>query len=155
MSSNNNYRSWRTTIADSPLRTVMLVGLAASMSFLSAELAGYIEVLPQTAWPLWPGCALLVALLLSSPRRIWPLLLAAGLGGFALYDLRAGLTLGSTAMLVLANALEVLIATLGVSYSLDGPPRLNSVKRLARYSFFAVLLAPLASAFIATTAFGP
>src|SRR5271170_1229463 len=49
---------------------------------------------------------------------------------------------------------EILIAAMGVSYFFNGPPRLNNVKSLAAYSFIAVILAPLTSTFIATTAFG-
>ena len=109
---------------------------------------------PQMVWPLWPGCAFLVAVLLLTPRRIWPILIAAGFAGFVLYDLQAGLTLRSTAWLILSDTIEVLIAALGVSYSVEGVPRLNSVKSLAKYSFFAIILAPLSAAFIGTVAFG-
>jgi PAS domain S-box-containing protein len=109
---------------------------------------------PQMVWPLWPGCAFLVAVLLLTPRRIWPLLIAAGFAGFVLYDLQAGLTLRSTAWLILSDTIEVLIAALGVSYSFEGVPRLNSVESLAKYSFFAIILAPLSAAFIGTVAFG-
>jgi PAS domain S-box-containing protein len=110
---------------------------------------------PQMLWPIWPGCAFLVAVLLVAPRKIWPILIAAGLGGFVVYDVQVGLALRSTAYLVLADVAEILIATLGVSYWFDGLPRLNSVKSLVKYSFFAVILAPLAAAFIATFAFVP
>jgi PAS domain S-box-containing protein len=84
---------------------------------------------------------------------MWPILIAAGLAGFAAYDLHAGLAFRSIALLLLADTVEVLIVTLGVSYFFDGPPRLNNMKSLARYSFFAVILAPIVSAFLATTAF--
>jgi PAS domain S-box-containing protein len=109
---------------------------------------------PEMVWPLWPGCAFLVAVLLLTPRKIWPILIAAGFAGFVLYDLQAGLTLRSTAWLILSDTIEVLIAALGVSYSFEGVPRLNSVKSLAKYSFFAIILAPLSAAFIGTVAFG-
>ncbi len=109
---------------------------------------------PQMVWPLWPGCALLVAVLLLLPRGTWPTLIAAGLVGFVLYDLHAGLTLRSTGLLILADAVEILIASLGASYLFAGLPRLNSVASLARYSFVAVILAPMAAASISTSAFG-
>jgi PAS domain S-box-containing protein len=149
-----NSKSWRTASLGSPLHTAVLVCLAFFISFISAKLAGSLVVRPHMVWPLWPGCALLVGLLLLVPRKIWVVLIPAGIGGFVLYDLQAGLTLRSTALLVLSDTFEVLIAALGVTYSFHGlPPRLNNVKSLAKYSFFAVILAPLASAFIATTAF--
>jgi integral membrane sensor domain MASE1 len=105
-------------------------------------------------WPLWPGCALLVAVLLLIPRKIWPIAIVAGLAGFVLYDVRAGLPLRSTALLILADVVEVLIAVGGVSYSFDGVPRLDSIKALAKYSFFAVVLAPLSTAFAGAAALG-
>ncbi len=105
-------------------------------------------------WPLWPGCALLVAVLLLVPRRLWPVVMVGGFAGFVFYDLQLGLTLRTTALLISADAIEILTATLGVSYSSDGVPRLNTVKSLAKYWFFAIILAPLAAAFVATIAFG-
>ena len=45
------------------------------------------------------------------------------------------------------NTLEVLISAVGLRYCFDGVPRLNSVKALAKYSFFTLVLAPLAGAF--------
>ena len=155
MRSTPNSKSWRTPNLGSVLRTSALVCLTFFISFISAALAGSLVVRPQMVWPLWPGCGLLVGLLLIVPRKIWPVLIPAGIGGFVLYDVQAGLTLRSTALLVLSDTIEVLVAALGVSYSFHGlQPRLNNVKSLAKYSLFAVVLAPLASTFIATIAFG-
>jgi PAS domain S-box-containing protein len=154
MSSTQGPVSWRTANPNSRFRTVILACVVGLLSYVAAYLGGLLVLRPQMVWPLWPGCALLVAVLLLAPQRIWPILLAAGLTGFVLYDLQAGLTLRSITVLILADTLEVLIAALGVSYSFDGAPRLNSLKSLSRYSFFAVILAPLAGAFIATIAFG-
>ncbi|MGA2005375.1 MAG: PAS domain S-box protein [Terriglobales bacterium] len=131
-----------------------MVCVVALLSFLTAKLGGTLVLRPQMLWPLWPGCAFLVAVLLLVPRRIWPILIAAGLTGFVLYDLGAGLTLRSIVLLILGDTVEVLIAVLALSYAFDGPPRLNSIKSLARYSFFAVILAPLVATSIVTAAFG-
>jgi PAS domain S-box-containing protein len=154
MSSVHSRRLWSIASPSSPLHAVILVCLVASLSYLAAKLGGALVLRPQMVWPLWPGCAFLVAVLLLAPRRIWPILIAAGFAGFVLYDLQAGLTLRSTAWLILSDTIEVLIAVLGVSYSFEGVPRLNSVKSLAKYSFFAIILAPLSAAFIGTVAFG-
>jgi PAS domain S-box-containing protein len=145
--------SWTAVSPGSPLHTVILVCLVGVLSYLVARLGGALVLRPQMLWPLWPGCAFLVAVLLLAPRRIWPVLIAGGLAGFVVYDLQAGLTLRSTAFLILADAIEILIAALGVSYAFNGLPRLNSIESLARYSFFAVVLAPLVVAFIGTTGF--
>ena len=98
--------------------------------------------------PLWLGNVLLASVLLLVRRRIWPVLLAAGLAGFFLYDLQAGGPMRSIGWLILSNAVEVLTAVWCLSRSFDGAPRLNSVKALARYSFYGVFLAPFAGAFL-------
>ncbi|HWY58619.1 MAG TPA: PAS domain S-box protein [Terriglobales bacterium] len=153
MNSIQSRLSWRTVNPDSPFHTAVLACLVAFLSYLCALLGGVLVLRPQMVWPVWPGCAFLVAVLLLVPRKIWPILLAAGFAGFVLYDLRAGLTLRSTTFLILADTLEVLIAALGVSYAFGGVPRLNSIRSLAKYSLFAVVLAPVTTAFISTVAF--
>src|SRR5437660_9062942 len=75
----------------STYQTILLAGFVGVFSYLAAKLGGALVLRPQMIWPLWPGCAFLVAVLLQVQRKaIWPALLAAGLAGFALYDLQAG-----------------------------------------------------------------
>jgi PAS domain S-box-containing protein len=122
--------------------TLVLACLVAAVCYLAARLAGSLIIhVPQRVWPFWPGCAVLVGILLVVPRKIWPILLPAGLAGFVLYDLQAGVPIRSLALLILADTVEILVAAWGVSYSLNGVPRLNSLKNLAWYSFFTVFLA--------------
>jgi PAS domain S-box-containing protein len=78
--------------------------------------------------------------------NVWPLLIPASFAGFALADLQAGVPLSSIARFIPGNTLEVLISAVGLKYCFDGVPRLNSVRALARYSFFAIVLAPFAGA---------
>jgi PAS domain S-box-containing protein len=144
--------SWNLAKLDSPLQTVILVCLVATLSYLAPKLEGALILHPQTVWPLWPGCALLVSVLLLVPRRIWPTLIPTGFAAFVLYDLQAGVPIGSIAWFILADTVQVLTAAFCLSYFFDGVPRLNSVRSLSKYSFFAVLLAPSAAAFL--SAFG-
>lgn len=131
----------------SSLRTVTLLGLVATVCYLAAKLGGVLIITaPQTLWPLWPGCAVLVAILLLNPRRSWPILMTVGLMGFVVYDLQAGVPIRSIAWLVFTDILEILVAACGVSYSLDGRPRLDSLHALVKYAFFTVILASLVAA---------
>jgi PAS domain S-box-containing protein len=124
--------------------TVLLGLLVTTLCYLAARVGGILVITgSRTFWPLWPGCALLAAVLLLLPRKTWPLLIPAGLAGFVLYDLQVGMSIRSIAWLVLADTLEILIAVWGVTYALNGVPRLNSLKALAKYSFFTVILGPL------------
>jgi PAS domain S-box-containing protein len=129
---------------NSHAQTALLAAMVAVLCYAAARLGGVLSISgPQELWPLWPGCAFLVAVCLVSPRKIWPVLIPAGLAGFVVYDLQAGVPLASIGWLILADTLEILVATWGVSYSLRGLPRLNSLKALARYSFFTVILGSL------------
>ncbi len=89
-----------------------------------------------------------MSVLVLVPRRIWPVLLTAGLAGFFLYDLQAHDPIRSILWLILSNAVEVLIAAFCLRNSFDGVPQLNSVKALAKYAFYAVFLAPFIGAFL-------
>jgi PAS domain S-box-containing protein len=144
--------SWNMANLNSPAHTMILVCFMATLSYLAASLGGALIIYPQTVWPLWPGCALLVSVVLLFPRRLWPILIPAGFAGFVLYDLQAGVPIRSTAWLILADTVEVLTAALCLNYFFDGVPRLNSVRALAKYSFFAVILAPFAGAFVGALA---
>jgi PAS domain S-box-containing protein len=127
---------------------VVLAFLVAALFYLVAKIGGALILRPQMVSPLWLGNVLLASMLLLVRRRIWPVLLAAGLAGFLLYDLQAGGPIRSIVWLILSNAVEVLTAALCISYSFDGVPRVNSVKALAKYSFYAVFLAPFVGAFL-------
>src|SRR5215471_12221255 len=128
--------------------TLLVVCTTTVLSYLVPMLVGKLISQPQTVWPLWPGCAILVAGLLFVPLKVWPLLIPASFAGFAVADLQAGVPLSSIAWFVPGNTLEVLISAVGLRYCFDGVPRLNSVRALARYSFFAVVLGPFAGAFL-------
>ena len=144
MESKNSGSLWNIGNLSLRFQTVLLSCLLAGACYAAARLGGILIITkPQALWPLWPGCALLVAVLLISPRRIWPFLLPAGLAGFLVYDLQAGVSYPAIAWLILADIIEILVVAWGLNYCLNGVPRLNSLKALAKYSFFALLLGPL------------
>ncbi len=121
----------------------------AALSYLAARLGGALILRPQMVSPLWLGNVVLASMLLLVRRRIWPVLLAAGLAGFLVYDVQAGVPIRSVVWLMLSNAVEVLVAALCLSKAFGGMlPRLNSVRALAKYSFYAVFLAPFVGAFL-------
>jgi PAS domain S-box-containing protein len=141
----------RWNIANLSLRfhTILLSCLLAALCYAAARLGGFLVITgPHALWPLWPGCALLVSVLLLSPRRIWPILIPAGLAGFVVYDLQAGVSVRDIFWLILADTLETLLIATGVNYFLNDVPRLNSLKTLAKYSVFTLILGPLVVAFI-------
>lgn len=133
----------------SRLRTIVMAGMVGVLCYLAAVVGGILIIkVPQTLWPLWPGCAMLVALLLVTPRKIWPFLIPAGLAGFILYDLQAGVPLGAIAWLMLTDVTEILVTAGGLCYFMNGLPRLDGLKAFAKYSFFTVILGPAVTASI-------
>jgi PAS domain S-box-containing protein len=133
---------------NSPLHVAILTCLVAAISFIAARMAGTLVIRPQLIWPLWPGNVLVVFVFLLVRRKMWPIVITAAYAAFVVSDLLEGLPLRSSAILILSDTVEILIAAMCLSYSFEGVPQLNSLKSLARYFLFAVILAPLAGSII-------
>jgi PAS domain S-box-containing protein len=128
--------------------TLLVVCSTIALSYLVPNVVRMLSSNPQTVWPLWPGCAILVAGLLLIRVNVWPLVIPASFVGFAVADLQAGVPLSSIVRFIPGNTIEVLISAVDLRYCFNGVPRLNSVKALAKYAFFAIMLAPFAGAFL-------
>ena len=137
-----------TTIPDTLRATIGLVCLVAVLSYVAPRLESALMLNPQTAWPLWPGCAILVSVLVLVRTTIWPALILASFAGFVLFDVQAGVSLASIAWFIPADTIQVLAAAIGLRYCFDRAPDLKNINSLAKYGFFAVLLAPFLAAFV-------
>jgi len=135
--------------------TWLVVCVTIASSYLVPTLMGVLDSNPQTVWPLWPGCAVLVSGLLLIPINIWPFVIPVSFVGFAVADLQAGVPLSSIVRFIPGNTVEVLISAIGLRYCFNGVPRLNNLKALAKYSLFAVVIAPLAGAFLSARGAAP
>jgi PAS domain S-box-containing protein len=138
---------------DSAFHTALLVCLVAILSYGASALGSALVLRPQMLSPLWPGCVVLVSLLLLVPRKMWPVLIVTALAVFFFSDRHNGVPASTATWLILADTVEVLTAALCLSYFFVGVPRLNSVKALAKFSLFAVILAPAAGAIVGALAF--
>jgi len=127
--------------------TLLVASVTVASSYLLPRLVGALISNPKTVWPLWPGCAILVTGLLLVRVTLWPVVISASFAGFAVADLQAGVPLSSIGIFIPGNTVEVLISAIGLRYCFGGVPRLNSMKALAKYSLFAVVLGPFAGAF--------
>jgi signal transduction histidine kinase len=124
----------------------LLLCFVAIVCYLAAILGTTIVIPPQIDWTIWPGNILLASILILVPRRIWPAVMATALLTFAVYDFHIGLSVRTVIFFQLSDAAETLTAALGLTYAFGGPPKLNSLKALAKYFLFAVVLAPSAGA---------
>jgi PAS domain S-box-containing protein len=68
--------------------------------------------------------------------------------------MQMGVPIRSIVWFIAADTIEVLIAALCLSHFFDGAPELNSVKAVAKYLLFAVVLAPSVAAFLAAPSIG-
>jgi PAS domain S-box-containing protein len=152
MSSHRNRLSWDTVDLDSPLHLAMLVSLVAILCYETARLAYALRIPPDHVASFWPATPFLVAVLLLVPRKIWPALIAAGLGAMALGDLENGVPIGSIIWFSLGDLVAVLGATLGMHRLFKGVPHLSNLKTLAQYLVIAVILTPVASALVGARA---
>lgn len=148
MRSTQKQASSTTTNPDAPRTTIGLVCLVAILSYVVPRLEGALMLNPQTAWPLWPGCAILVSVLVLVRTTIWPALILASFASFVLFDVQAGVPIASIAWFIPADAVQVITAAFGLRYCFDQASSLKSVNSVAKYGFFAVLLAPFLAAFV-------
>lgn len=114
MQTESSRPSWYVWNPSSTLQTAILALVVAALSYVAPKLEGELIPHPLAAWPLWPGCALLISVLLLVHRRIWVILIPAALAAFVLNDLQAGVHLRSIAWFIPADIVEVLIAAYGL-----------------------------------------
>jgi PAS domain S-box-containing protein len=144
--------SWKTANLDSPLPAVILSCLVAAGCYQAAGLASVLGIPPDHIASFWPATPFLVAVLLLTPKRIWPALMAAGLGAMALRDFESGMPIGGAIWASVGNTVEALVAMLGISLLFKGLPHLSSVKSFAKYFAVFVILAPSVSALVGAIA---
>ena len=134
--------------------TWILIATVGILSYLLVRLAGTLVLRPELIWPLWPGCALLVAVLFSTRLSLWPMLLLAGFAGFLFNDLRAGVGARQIVLLLLSDVGEILVASFGLRCAFGGRLFLNTTRSLFKYLLIAGLAAPLAAALVCPFALG-
>lgn len=152
MNSARSLPPWNIPNFDSRLHTAMVLCLVAILCYLGDRLAYVLGIPPEQIASLWPSTPILVAVLLLTPRRIWPVLIAAGLGAIALADLRDGASIGDEIWFSLGNACEVFIAMVGINLLFKGIPQLTSVKALAKYLAVGVILTPFVAGLVGAIA---
>jgi len=152
MSSARSLPSWNIANFDSRLRTTIVVLLVAILCYLGDRLAYVTGIPPDQIASLWPSTPLLVAALLLTPRRIWPVLIVAGLGAIALADLRDSAPIGGEIWFSIGNLGEVLISIVGINLLFKGVPQLTSVKALAKYLAVGVILPPFLAGLVGAIA---
>jgi signal transduction histidine kinase len=141
----NSSSSWKLTSLSSK---VILTCVVAVVCYQADRLVNLLGIPPDHTASFWPATPFLVGILLLAPRKLWAVLIIAGLGAMALGDFENGVPFRHEVWITLGNLTEVLIATVGLIYVLKGVPHLCSLKTLAKYSVVAIILPPMVSSLV-------
>jgi PAS domain S-box-containing protein len=130
-------------------RLPVLRALAISIAyFLGAKLGFALKIPPMPASTLWPPNALLLGALLLSPTRSWALLIAAVLPAHLLIELPSGVPVGMALSWYVSNCAQALLGAVILRRYIDGPVRLDSVRRVALFVIAGAIIPALFSSFL-------
>ncbi|HEY6830190.1 MAG TPA: MASE1 domain-containing protein, partial [Gemmatimonadaceae bacterium] len=129
----------------------MLQALAVSIAyFLGAKLGIGLKPEPTAVSALWPPNALLLGALLLVPRRRWFVVIAAALPAHLLSELGSGVPLGMALSWFVSNCAQALLGAAILRRYVDGPIRLESVRRVALFVVGGAIVPTLLASFLDT-----
>jgi len=96
----------------------------------------------------WPPNAILLAVLLLTPKRIWPLLLLAVLPAHLLIQLKSGIPLNAALGWFAGNTAEAVVGALGVRIFCKERSPFESVQGVIIFTAFGIAVATLLTSFI-------
>jgi signal transduction histidine kinase len=119
--------------------------------YLACELGQFLATPSNSIAMFFPANAIILAtLLLTHQRRWWAYLLV-----MVIVDIVRtgdGMSVHRLILFSAASLLEVLIAAIGLKFLVTGPLKFERLQEMVTFLFLAVLIAPLASAFVASAA---
>jgi integral membrane sensor domain MASE1 len=122
--------------------------LAAAVYYLGAEAAFLIGTLSDQIFaPFWPPNILLFCALVATPRRRWPVMLAAVFLAHIIAELRVGMDFPQLTLAFATNAGLALFGAVAAEYLLGPPPWLANFEKAWRYVIIVVGLGPALLAF--------
>jgi two-component system sensor kinase FixL len=129
----------RNLIAAAVLAIGYLVGVQLGLALTFA---------PNPVSTLWPPNAIVLAALLLTPPRTWPLLLAAVFPAHVIAETLLGVPLTMSLCWFVSNVCEALIGAGIILKYLGAAPRFDRVRDLSVFVFAGVLIGPLLSSFL-------
>jgi PAS domain S-box-containing protein len=135
------------------------IGLLISAAyFLAAEVGIALTMQPAPVSTLWPPNALMMAMLLLAPPRLWWAVLLAALPAHLAVELRAGIPLPMVVSWFASNSIDAIIGAGLIRWLSPGPVRFDSFRRyciLVLATFASVGLSSFLDAwFVQLNAFG-
>jgi len=135
---------WRTRTLQ-PLRLALITGL----SYYAGTRVGF-DLTPtgQPNSAFWPPNAILLAVLLLAPRKVWWAVLLAVVPAHSLAQLQAGIPIWTAGAWLATNMSEALIGAFCIGQLVRPTRVFDSVRGVFIFVLFGVLIAPFATSFL-------
>jgi two-component system, LuxR family, sensor kinase FixL len=133
------FLDWR--IAGIPLAVAVAYYVGAKIGFA-------LTFQPHPISVLWPPNSILLAALLLTPARIWWLVLLAAFPAHLAAQLQSNVPPAMILSWFISNSCEALIGAGCVRYFIGRPVRLDRLRNVGIFCFFAAVVAPFVSSFL-------
>ena len=135
---------WRTRTLQ-PLRFALITGL----SYYAGTRVGFaLTPIGQPNSAFWPPNAILLAVLLLAPRKVWWALLLAVVPAHLLAQLQTGVPIWTAAAWLATNTSEALIGAFCIGQLVRPTRVFDSVRGVFIFMLFGVFIAPFATSFL-------
>src|SRR6266581_1873431 len=129
-------------------RTAFAALLTGAGYYLGAKIGLALTFQPHPVSVLWPPNSILLAALLLTPVRIWWVVLLAAFPAHLAVQLESGVPPTMILCWFISNSCEALISASCIRYLIDRPVRLDRLRNVGIFCFFASFLGPFFSSFL-------
>lgn len=120
----------------------------AAAYYVGAKIGFALTFQPHPISVLWPPNSILLAALLLTPVRIWWVILLAAFPAHLAAQLQSNVPPAMILSWFVSNSCEALIGAGCVRYFIGRPVRLDRLRNIGIFCFFAAFLAPFLSSFL-------
>lgn len=129
-------------------RHLIAAAVLAVGYFVGVQVGLALTFVPNPVSTLWPPNAIVLAALLLTPPRAWPLLIAAVFPAHVIAETLLGVPLTMSLCWFVSNVAEALLGAAIMLWYLGAAPRFDRVRDLSIFVFAGVLIAPVLSSFL-------
>lgn len=125
-----------------------IAGSVAFAYYVGAKIGFALTFQPHPISVLWPPNSILLAALLLTPVRIWWVILLAAFPAHLAAQLQSNVPPAMILSWFVSNSFEAFIGAGCVRYFINRPVRLDRLRNVGIFCFFAAFLAPFVSSFL-------
>jgi signal transduction histidine kinase len=116
--------------------------------YLGARIGFNLTFKPHVVSTLWPPNAILLAVLLLTSWRMWPVALLAAFLAHLTVELQSGLPMAMVLCWFISNSLQALLGAIGVRHFVGDKLRFDSSRHVIIFVIFAATIVPFATSFL-------